>query len=182
MQDVAREAIREYIERHSRGWLCSTRSWMPSCRVMPRRSSAWAVEASSLLYLTLEELLHVAERVLPEVLVRDIGLLHSALERPRAAAFGRDAYPTLELKAAALTTRSCATMPWSTGTSGWGWRLCSPSSASTGADSTRRTTRHCGLIVSIATGTADVDAMAAWVAENAEARFTGSRPSRAMAP
>jgi death on curing protein len=34
--------------------------------------------------------------------VRDLGLLDSAAARPRASAFGADAYPTLELKAAAL--------------------------------------------------------------------------------
>lgn len=37
-----------------------------------------------------------------EVAVRDIGLLESAVARPRASAFGEDAYPTLHLKAAAL--------------------------------------------------------------------------------
>jgi death-on-curing protein len=36
--------------------------------------------------------------------VRDHGLLFSALARPQASAFGEDAYPTLELKAAALMT------------------------------------------------------------------------------
>jgi death-on-curing protein len=34
--------------------------------------------------------------------VRDVGLLDSAVNRPRSSAFGRDAYPTLSLKAAAL--------------------------------------------------------------------------------
>lgn len=34
--------------------------------------------------------------------VRDEGLLFSALARPAASAFGQDAYPTIELKAAAL--------------------------------------------------------------------------------
>jgi death-on-curing protein len=34
--------------------------------------------------------------------VRDIGLLDSALNRPRSSAFGEDAYPTLTVKAAAL--------------------------------------------------------------------------------
>jgi death on curing protein len=34
--------------------------------------------------------------------VRDEGLLYSALARPAAGMFGEDAYPTLELKAAAL--------------------------------------------------------------------------------
>lgn len=56
-----------------------------------------------MIYLTLHELLHVAERVLgSEVLIRDAGLLQSALARPQATAFGLDAYPTLEDKAAAL--------------------------------------------------------------------------------
>lgn len=56
-----------------------------------------------MIYLTLSELLHVAERTLgPEVPVRDYGLLESALARPRATAFGLDAYDGLEQKAGAL--------------------------------------------------------------------------------
>jgi len=55
------------------------------------------------IYLTLAELLHIAERTLgSEPAVRDIGLLESALARPRATAFGSDAYPDLDSKAAAL--------------------------------------------------------------------------------
>jgi death-on-curing protein len=55
------------------------------------------------IYLTLPELLHLAERALgSEPLVRDIGLLESALARPQASAFGSDAYPDLDAKAAAL--------------------------------------------------------------------------------
>ncbi|WP_462185803.1 MULTISPECIES: type II toxin-antitoxin system death-on-curing family toxin [unclassified Frankia] len=56
-----------------------------------------------MIYLTLPELLHVAERTLgAEPQVRDHGLLESALARPRATVFGHDAYPTLDGKAAAL--------------------------------------------------------------------------------
>jgi len=55
------------------------------------------------IFLTLPELLHVAERTLgPDCSVRDYGLLEAALARPRATAFGKDAYPTLDAKAAAL--------------------------------------------------------------------------------
>jgi death-on-curing protein len=54
------------------------------------------------IYLTLPELLHVAERVLGKVMVRDHGLLESALGRPQATVFGADAYPSLDAKAAAL--------------------------------------------------------------------------------
>ena len=56
-----------------------------------------------MIYLTLAELLHVAERTLgPGYAVRDIGLLEAALARPQATAFGKDAYPDLNAKAAAL--------------------------------------------------------------------------------
>ena len=55
-----------------------------------------------MIYLTDEEILVIAGRVVDEVLVRDHGLIASAVARPRASAFGEDAYPDLETKAAAL--------------------------------------------------------------------------------
>jgi death on curing protein len=55
-----------------------------------------------LILLELEDLLHIAERVLPTVEVRDAGLLEAAAARPHASAFGEEAYPTLHEKAAAL--------------------------------------------------------------------------------
>lgn len=56
-----------------------------------------------MIYLELDDLLHLAERVLgPGFAVRDMGLLESALARPRASAFGADAYPDLDHKAGAL--------------------------------------------------------------------------------
>jgi death on curing protein len=54
-------------------------------------------------YLSLEDLLRIADAAVEgDVVVRDIGLLESALGRPRATVFGADAYPSLHLKAAAL--------------------------------------------------------------------------------
>lgn len=56
-----------------------------------------------MIYLTLPELLHIGERALQaEPIVRDYGLLESALARPQATAFGQDAYQGLDEKAAAL--------------------------------------------------------------------------------
>lgn len=55
-----------------------------------------------MIYLTEEQILAIAGRVMPEVLVRDHGLISSAVARPRSSAFGEDAYPDLETKAAAL--------------------------------------------------------------------------------
>jgi death on curing protein len=55
-----------------------------------------------MIYLSLEELLRVADRILPAVEIRDLGLLGSALARPQASAIGVDAYTTAHAKAAAL--------------------------------------------------------------------------------
>ena len=56
-----------------------------------------------MIYLTLPELLYVAERVLGDApQVRDYGLLEAAAARPQVTAFGGDAYPDLDAKAAAL--------------------------------------------------------------------------------
>jgi death-on-curing protein len=52
-------------------------------------------------YLDLEDLLRMV-RALGTGPVRDIGLLDSAAARPRSTAFGQEAYPSLDLKAAAL--------------------------------------------------------------------------------
>ena len=50
-----------------------------------------------MIFLDLEELLYVAERTIgPGVAVRDIGLLQSALARPKATAFGSEAYSTID--------------------------------------------------------------------------------------
>jgi death-on-curing protein len=55
------------------------------------------------IFLDLDSLLHIATRTLgAEPVVRDYGLLESALARPQASAFGQDAYPDLEHKAGAL--------------------------------------------------------------------------------
>lgn len=55
-----------------------------------------------MIHLDLDDLLRVAARTLGEVKVRDVGLLESALARPRSATFGQDAYPSIHGKAAAL--------------------------------------------------------------------------------
>jgi death on curing protein len=54
-------------------------------------------------YLAVEDLVAIATRLLGDPPpVRDLGLLGSAAARPRASAFGEDAYPDLVTKAAAL--------------------------------------------------------------------------------
>jgi len=63
------------------------------------------------IHLHLDDLLHIAERTLGQVEVRDIGLLESAAARPRSTAFGADAYPSIHDKAAALLHSLARTQP-----------------------------------------------------------------------
>ncbi|WP_375482446.1 type II toxin-antitoxin system death-on-curing family toxin [uncultured Jatrophihabitans sp.] len=51
-------------------------------------------------YLSFEDILRQVDRV--GFVVRDPGLLASAIARPETSVFGEDAYPTMWLKAAAL--------------------------------------------------------------------------------
>ena len=52
-------------------------------------------------YLSLEDVLYLAARI-GEPTPRDVGLVDSAVARPKSSAFRQDAYPDLDAKAAAL--------------------------------------------------------------------------------
>lgn len=72
------------------------------------------------LYLKLDDLLALIEfqRLGP---IRDMGLLESAAHRPGASVFGRDAYPTIHLKAAALLESLVRNHPLVDGNKRLGW-------------------------------------------------------------
>lgn len=56
-----------------------------------------------MIFLTTEEVLHIAARILGgEPVVRDVGLIESAVARPQATVFGEHAYTGVHDKAAAL--------------------------------------------------------------------------------
>jgi len=57
---------------------------------------------TEVVYLSLPEPLFAVEQAIGAVRIKDVGLLEAALARPRASAFGEDAYPTFEQKAASL--------------------------------------------------------------------------------
>lgn len=73
-------------------------------------------------YLDLDDLLAAAGAGLGHpALVRDIGLLQASAARPQATAFGEDAYPTLDLKAAALLHSLVTGHPLVDGNKRLGW-------------------------------------------------------------
>lgn len=74
-------------------------------------------------YLDVEDLLGLVRR-LGVGPVRDLGLLDAAAARPRSSAFGADAYPTLELKAAALLHSIVSNHALADGNKRLGWLAC----------------------------------------------------------
>lgn len=73
-------------------------------------------------YLDTEDLLELARRLLGEPPpVRDVGLLGAAAARPRASAFGEDAYPDAWTKAGALLQSVVNSHPLIDGNKRLGW-------------------------------------------------------------
>ena len=73
-------------------------------------------------YLDLDDALAAADAAVGgRAQVRDIGLLESALARPRASVYGDDAYRTLDDKAAALLHSLVTSHPLVDGNNRLGW-------------------------------------------------------------
>ena len=72
-------------------------------------------------YLSLEDALQ--QIAISGFYVKDAGLLDSALARPQTSVFGEDAYPTLELKAAAMTHSVIKNQPMVDGNKRTSWFL-----------------------------------------------------------
>lgn len=80
----------------------------------------------TVLYLTAEEVLAVANHACDDmqVVVRDIGLLQSAVSRPSASMFGQEAYVDLFDKAAALLQSLAVNHPLFDGNKRTAWLSC----------------------------------------------------------
>ena len=72
-------------------------------------------------YLSLEDALQ--QIAISGFYVKDAGLLDSALARPQTSVFGEDAYPTLEVKAAAMTHSVIKNYPMVDGNKRTSWFL-----------------------------------------------------------
>jgi len=76
-------------------------------------------------YLDVDDLIGLAVTLLGDPPpVRDLGLLAAAAERPRASAFGEDAYPDRWTKAAALLHSVAKNHPMVDGNKRLGWLGC----------------------------------------------------------
>jgi death-on-curing protein len=117
-------------------------------------------------HLTPDDLLEIAEGVLPEVLVRDPGLLASAADRPRTSVFGADAYPSFAAKAAALMHSLARNHPLVDGNKRLAWAGTRVFCLLNGRDLEFTVDDAETLVLGVATGDLDVPALAAVLADH----------------
>lgn len=113
-------------------------------------------------YLDLDDLLTIAVHAVGEgVAVADYGLLESALARPRASVFGRDAYPDPHLKAAALLQSLARNHALVDGNKRLAWTACRTFLAINGQWISAPEDARFDFVIGVATGAlADLDKVA----------------------
>ena len=95
--------------------------------------------------------------------VRDVGLLQSSLARPRSSLFGADAYPTLDLKAAALMHSVATSHPLIDGNKRSAWALMITFVLLNRFEVVAETNDAFEFVLSVATGSLELDEMASWI-------------------
>lgn len=114
-------------------------------------------------FLSVEDLLEIAFRVIGEVKVRDVGLLAAAAARPLVTVFGEDAYPTFEDKAAALLHSLVRNHALVDGNKRLAWSATRIFCLLNGRDLTYSVDDAEELVLSAATGKLDVPQIATWL-------------------
>ncbi|MFJ4695085.1 type II toxin-antitoxin system death-on-curing family toxin [Streptomyces sp. NPDC088766] len=111
----------------------------------------------SRVYLTAEGGLTIADLAVDDrdVVVRDAGLLESAVHRPAAAMFGREAYPDLFGKAAALLQSLAINHPFVDGNKRTAWTSCVVFLAMNGVQLRLDIDAAERLVIAVATGAVD---------------------------
>ena len=117
-------------------------------------------------YLSLDDLLEIAEGIVPGVQVRDLGLLASAAVRPQMSVFGDDAYPTLVEKAAALMHSIARNHALVDGNKRLAWSATRVFLLLNGADIAYDIDDAERMVVAVAAGRLDVPALAADLAKH----------------
>lgn len=113
-------------------------------------------------YLDVEDLLELTRR-LGVGPVRDLGLLDAAASRPRSTVFGTEAYPTLEGKAAALLHSLARNHALADGNKRLAWLATTVFLDLNDHDISLTDDEAFTLVVQVAAGEVDIDAIAAWL-------------------
>lgn len=117
-------------------------------------------------YLSVEDLLEIATRVLGAAQLRDVGLLASAAARPHTTVFGDDAYPSFAQKAAALMHSLARNHPLVDGNKRLAWAATRIFCLINGSDLASPADDAEAVVLGVAAGTLDVPELAAWIASH----------------
>jgi death-on-curing protein len=108
------------------------------------------------LHITTEQALRIARRAVgAPIEVRDLGLLHAAVHRPRASVLGEDAYPDLFTKAAALLHSLARNHPLVDGNKRLAWLATYVFCAKNGVELDPSDDDAYDLVIEVATGELD---------------------------
>lgn len=113
-------------------------------------------------YLTLDDLLVIAQRLLGDVGIRELGLLESAVARPQTTIMGEPAYPTLGMQAAALMHSIVRFHPLVDGNKRLGWAAARAFVLLNGQDFTYSVDEAEEFVLAAARGELDVPDIAVW--------------------
>jgi death-on-curing protein len=109
------------------------------------------------IYLSAEDVLGIAEHAVDDqsIVVRDAGLLESAVHRPSASMFGQEAYTDLFDKAAALLQSLAVNHPFFDGNKRTAWVSCVVFLAMNGVQLRPDIDAAERLVIAVATGAMD---------------------------
>jgi len=118
--------------------------------------------SDSVEHLELDDLVLLATALLGDPPpIRDVGLLGAAAARPRASAFGADAYPDLWTRAAALLQSIVKNHPLVDGNKRLGWLACAVFLDLNGVEAAMASNDDIvDLVVDLAAGSIDVPELA----------------------
>ncbi len=117
-------------------------------------------------FLTIDDLLEIPTGVVGELVVRDAGLLAAAAARPQVIAFGEDAYPTFNQKAAALMHLLVRNHALVDGNKRLAWAATRIFCILNGRDLTYTVGEAEQLMLAAASGDLDVPELARWISEH----------------
>ncbi len=112
-------------------------------------------------YLSLESFVRETERI--GFVVKDLGLLDSALARPRTSLFGKDAYPSLELKAAAMVESIILNHPMIDGNKRSSWFALNAFLLLNGFQISATQDQAFEFVLGVATKKLNLDQSASWI-------------------
>jgi death-on-curing protein len=107
-------------------------------------------------YLDIHDVLQICERIIPNLVIRDQGLLQSAIERPRTTVFGEEAYKTFPEKAAALMHSLASNHPLVDGNKRLAWSATRTFCLLNGYDINLNVDDAESLVLGVAAGNFDV--------------------------